>query len=218
MPLLRGTELIGVIQLEVDKANNIDRSQIEAIGDRAAPLIVSSIAFEQSRANALTDATTDLPNERAFYLMLENQIAAVDRRQDHGHLAVLSIDIKKFADINESFGHAAGDRALNLAAQVIKDHLRQMDFLARAADDEFIVILPKATTEISQDIIERITKGCLDHQFPVFEDKLLNLELNFGWASLGDDGETPQHLLGTARLRRSQIKSTAQDKVLWFKP
>src|SRR5207253_4107332 len=110
-----------------------------------APLVLSSMALERSRANALTDPTTDLPNERAFYLVLENQIAEAQRKQGDRPLTILAIDIKNFEDINRRFGHAAGDRALNFAAQLVKDNLRQMDFLARSTGDEFLVILPTAS-------------------------------------------------------------------------
>ena len=164
----------------------------------------------------MTDTTTDLPNERAFHLILEQQIAESARDSDARPLSVLALNVRDFDLINSSRGHAAGDDVLNFVARITRENLRQMDFLARAADDEFIVILPTATNEVSQEIIARISKGSLDHKFPVFEEKYMNLELNFGWAALGDDGETPQHLLGTARLRRSQFKSTEQGRVLWF--
>src|SRR5258706_10818720 len=129
IPLLHGLEVFGILELyfgpdfDMRKA---DRSLFEAVGTRVAPLLLTSIAFEQSEANALTDVTTDLPNERAFYLILENQIAEAQRKREERPLSILAIDIKNFDDINQRFGHAAGDRALNLVAQVVRDDLRQM--------------------------------------------------------------------------------------------
>ena len=58
----------------------IDASILDAIGERAAPLVLASIARERSQENALTDVTTDLPNERAFHLVLENQVAEAVRK------------------------------------------------------------------------------------------------------------------------------------------
>ena len=154
IPLFHGTEVFGVIQLYFDSdfdVQNADKQLLEAIGTRVAPLMMGSLAFERSQANALTDITTELPNERAFYLILENQIAEAQRRRDERPLTVLAIDIRNFDEINQQFGHAAGDRALNFVAQVVKDNLRQMDFLARSTGDEFLVVLPTA----SQDITDR---------------------------------------------------------------
>ncbi len=76
IPLYHGTEVFGVLQLYFDAdfdMVNADRSLFEAVGTRVAPGVLASIAFERSQTNALTDVTTDLPNERAFYLILENR-------------------------------------------------------------------------------------------------------------------------------------------------
>lgn len=107
----------------------------------------------------MTDVTTDLPNERAFYLILENQIAEAQRKREDRPLTILAIDIKNFDEVNQKFGHAAGDRILNFVAHGIKDNLRQMDFLARSIGDEFLAILPTATKEVSHEVIARIQTG-----------------------------------------------------------
>ena len=219
IPLIRGTDVFGVLQLYFDHAyelENVEQSLFEAIGTRVAPLILSSIALERSQANALTDATTDLPNERAFYLILENQIAETVRKREMRPLTILTIDIKEFDDINRRFGHAAGDQVLNFVAQVVKDNLRQMDFFARSMSDEFLAILPTASREISHEIIARIHTGFFGRKLKLSDADSIEIEVNFGWAAFGEDGETADHLLAAARQRKEQSKSAAPNKVLWF--
>jgi diguanylate cyclase (GGDEF)-like protein len=219
IPLRNGEEVFAVLQLffgddfDMDTA---DLSLLEAVGSRAAPLILGSIAFERSQVNALTDITTDLPNERAFYLLLEDQIAESQGKGDERPLTVLAIDIKNFDEINGRFGHVTGERVLNFVAQVARDNLRQMDFLARSINDEFLAVLPTATTEISKEIIARLHTGFLGRKLKISDDESIEVELNIGWATFGNDGETPGQLLSLAQLRKEQSKSTEPIKVLWF--
>jgi diguanylate cyclase (GGDEF)-like protein len=218
IPLRHRSEVFGVLQLsfEAEYSPNEDVSLHEAVGNRVSPLILSAIAFERSTSNALTDATTDLPNERAFHLILENQVAESQRKGDERPLTILAIDIKNFDEINKRFGHLAGDRTLNFAANLIKDSLRQMDFFARSRDDEFLVVLPTATKKMSSDIITRIQTSFFGRKVRLTDSDAVEVGLNFGWAAFGADGETPEQLLKTARLRKSEAKSSTSSKVLWF--
>lgn len=219
IPLRNGLEVFGVLHMDFDiglASNNIDPMLLDAIGTRSAPLVLSAVSYERSQANALTDATTDLPNERAFYLVLENQVAESSRKGVARPLTILALDVQSFDAINNRFGHAAGDRVLNFVAQVIKDNLRQMDFFARATADEFLVILPTASREISHEVIGRIHAGFFGRKLQITDDESVELDLNVGWAAFGTDGETPATLLSVARTRKEQAKSTAPNKVLWF--
>ncbi len=219
IPLRHGDNVFGVMQLFFDErydSANADAGMFEAVGNRVAPLMLGAISYERSQANALTDVTTDLPNERAFYLVLENQVAEAQRKRGERPLTVLAIDIKGFDEINCTFGHVAGDHTLNFVAQVIKDNLRQMDFIARALNDEFLVILPTADKEVSHEIIARIQTGFFGRKLAINEKQAVEIELNIGWAAFGPDGETPGQLLSLAQLRKEQAKSTSPGNILWF--
>ena len=219
IPLFHDENVFGVLQLFFDKDFDVlaaDSSLFEAVGTRVSPLMLGSIAFERSQANALTDTTTDLPNDRAFYMILENQIAEAQRKREDRPLTVLAIDIKNFEEINQRFGHAAGDRVLNFVAQVVKDNLRQMDFLARSINDEFLAVLPTASEEISHEVIARIHTGFFGRKLKINDQDSIEVELHVGWAAFGDDGETPAQLLSLAQLRKEQSKSVGPHNILWF--
>jgi len=219
IPLLNEMEPFGVLQLHFDPTDAPDESCpaiFDAIGTRVAPLILNSRAFERTVSNALIDVTTELPNERALYLILENQIAESQRKRDDRPLTLLSIDIRGFDEINTKFGHAAGDRALAFVAEVVRGSLRQMDFLARCNDDEFLAVLPTASQEIAQDVIARVTTSLFGRRLNISSSGPFEMELCFGWAAFGDDGETAQQLIAAARLRKERSKSAASGKVLLF--
>ena len=219
VPLFKDAEIFGVLMLYGKNSNDFDDDSVrllEAVGTRVAPLFLSSFAFEKNLSNALTDSLTNLPNERAFYLLVENKIAESQRFRYERPLTILTADIKNFSAINKKYGHATGDRILTFAAKIIKEHLREMDFLARAAGDEFLAVLPTADEEITKEIVSRIERAFISNHFAVSRQEKINFALNFGAATFWKDGETVSQLLQHAGLRKQQSKSTEKSKILWF--
>lgn len=219
VPLFRNGDVFGVLTLYGNNEKSFDDNSIElieAVGTRIAPLLTSSMSFERSLTNALTDSLTNLPNERAFYLVLENQIAESQRNRQGRPLTVLTVDIKNFTELNQKFGHSTGDKILIFTANIIKEQLRQMDFLARSQSDEFLAVLPTASDETTKEISERIEKAFTLNPFEFSEREKNHLQLNFGTATFWKDGETASQLLQNAHLRKQQTKSGHNNKVLWF--
>ncbi len=219
VPLLRDAEVFGVLTLYGNDEKYFDADSLkllEAVGTRVAPLFLSSFAFEKNLLNALTDSLTNLPNERAFYLIVENKIAESQRFRETRPLSILTVDIKDFSQLNQKYGHATGDMILAFAAKTIREQLREMDFLARSAGDEFLTVLPTADEEIAAEIIGRVERAFVSNPFSVSRQEKINLALNFGAATFWKDGETVSQLLQHAHLRKQQSKSTEKSKVLWF--
>jgi diguanylate cyclase (GGDEF)-like protein len=219
IPLIHDHQPFAVLALYRDRALKVD-SDIEpilhAIGERVTPLFLSSISFERSLSNALTDSLTNLPNERAFFMVLENQLAESQRFRNERPLTVMSVDIKNFAEVNQNFGFAAGDRMLSFAAESLASQLRKMDFLSRSVNDEFLIILPTASEKFAAEIVQRIRDHFAGKVFSVTETEELKIWLNFGSATFWKDGETADQLLQHARLRKQQSKAEEPSKVLWF--
>ncbi len=220
VPLFENSgRVFGVFTLYGAKDEKFDERAaliLEAVGERIAPLILSSFAFARSLSNALTDALTNLPNERAFYLILENQIAESQRRREERPLTILSIDIKNFNELNQKFGHATGDRILAFTAEIIKKQLRKMDFLARSAGDEFLAVLPTANESIAQEIIERIERVFQTSPFKIERQQNQFLQMNFSTATFWKEGETAAALLQNARLKKNIAKAGTNSKIIRF--
>ena len=219
LPLKRDGEVFAVLELysnSSDAFNSNSTEILEAICERVSPMILGSLSFEQILTSALTDPVTDLPNERAFFMIVENQLAESQRNREGRPLSLLAIDIKYFTDLNRRFGHAAGDKILNFVAQKIKDQLRQMDFFARSSNDEFLVILPTASEIVAAEIVARIDTEFASCEYSVNETQRVQIDLNFGVATFWKDGETAQMLLAVARERKEQSKSVIPSKVVWF--
>ncbi len=219
IPLLQGGSVFAVYQLFTDGIIGSDEDTMKllvAISDHVTPIFRSSLAFERSLSSALTDPLTGLPNERAFFMVLENQLAESLRHREDRPLTVLAIDIRDFGAVNSMLGHAVGDRMLEFAGQRIGENLRKMDFLARTVSDEFSVVLPTASEKVAFEIIERIKAGFLKEEFEIANGEGVSVALNIGWATFWQDGETTDQLLRAAQQRKRQAKSEAPSGVLWF--
>ncbi|MBN2866234.1 MAG: EAL domain-containing protein [Thiotrichales bacterium] len=107
------------------------------------------------------DVLTKLPNRRKFLNNLEFTLSHVKRSQKP--FALLMLDLDRFKDVNDSYGHAAGDEVLLNAAKMIKDALRENDMVARLGGDEFAILIEDLhlvtdAAQVAQTIISTISK------------------------------------------------------------
>jgi len=109
------------------------------------------------RAMAATDMLTGLPNRRHFLAQLEQEKARVSRAEEKS-AAVLMIDIDHFKQVNDSWGHAAGDQVLRHLATLMREDLRKIDTVGRLGGEEFAVILPGADSAAAEIFAERLRK------------------------------------------------------------
>jgi diguanylate cyclase (GGDEF)-like protein len=107
---------------------------------------------------ALTDDLTGVANRRHFLQRLQQECAASQRSQQP--FVLLAIDLDGFKEINDSFGHAAGDDCLRQFTALVQARLRPRDLLARTGGDEFCIVLPGTTLKDATTIARRILDAC----------------------------------------------------------
>ena len=109
------------------------------------------------------DALTGLPNRRRFEQELARHLAHVRRYGPEG--AVLVLDLDCFKPVNDTFGHAAGDRLLTRVARVLRERLRATDVIARLGGDEFVILLPRVdragATAVARSLVETVRAEAL---------------------------------------------------------
>ncbi|MCX4188111.1 putative bifunctional diguanylate cyclase/phosphodiesterase [Methylophaga sp. OBS4] len=106
---------------------------------------------------ATRDPLTDLHNQRIFWEMLDYEVLRATRHDYK--FSILMIDLDNFKNLNDSYGHSFGDKALQAISDVMRHALRSGDFLARYGGDEFAVILPESDIEQAQLVAQRIFDG-----------------------------------------------------------
>jgi diguanylate cyclase (GGDEF)-like protein len=145
VPLLAGTTFLGVAtagwgagqaprQLDGDVL-----ARLRGVGDQATTALQKARLLATVSHQATHDALTGLPNRVLF---LERLVAAIPAASDRAHLAVLFCDLDRFKEVNDTFGHAAGDELLRQVAARLRGVVRPGDTVGRLSGDEFAVILP----------------------------------------------------------------------------
>jgi diguanylate cyclase (GGDEF)-like protein len=208
VPLVNDSMSFGALTLYSQTVHEYNDEQIrllEAIARVCSSAINNALTFEKTRKSALTDSLTDLPNVRAFYMLLEQRLAECQRVKQQS-LAVLSMDIDEFHKINDSYGHVAGDRVLSSIASIIKQELRQMDALARYAGDQFVAIMPLVSSASAVAAVERIRFAVESSILGVKTGETTAVRVSVGVSCFPDDGETADDLLSTAMDRMRQNK------------
>ena len=153
------------------------------------------------------DGLTGLLNRRRFMELLAAEIALAQRTG--ASMAVLYLDLDGFKPLNDTHGHAAGDRMLLHVAQVLTGLLREGDFAARLGGDEFAVLQRGvATREQAQSLAQRLRQSV---QVPVQDQGLLlRIGISVGIALYPQDGTQPQALMIAADRAMYQAKGQAR--------
>lgn len=112
------------------------------------------LARQRAETEARTDALTGLPNRRYFHEALVRDFARAER--DDTPLALLALDIDHFKDVNDRYGHAAGDAALRSTAATLSAHVRGSDIAARIGGEEFALACLNADAEDAHQLAERL--------------------------------------------------------------
>jgi diguanylate cyclase (GGDEF)-like protein/putative nucleotidyltransferase with HDIG domain len=214
-PLLREDGAFGAISLYSKSRTSYTTEHVrllESVCQHASSALNNALTYEKTRESALIDPLTELPNARGFYMMLEQRIAEC-QRMNRESLAVLCMDIDDFKIINDKYGHSTGDRLLASVAGVVRRELRQMDILTRYAGDEFVAIMPMASSKMAVSIADRIRNTVEEQLFSVRAGTLIGLGVSLGVGCFPDDGETSEELL-TAAARRMQRDKHGRKTIL----
>jgi diguanylate cyclase (GGDEF)-like protein/putative nucleotidyltransferase with HDIG domain len=214
-PLLREDGAFGAITLYSKSRTSYSTEHVrllESVCQHASSALNNALTYEKTKDSALIDPLTELPNARAFYMMLEQKTAECQRMTNES-VAVLSMDVDDFKGINDRYGHAIGDRVLASVAGVIRKELRQMDILTRYAGDEFVAIMPMASTNMAASIGERVRRAVEEQRFSVRTGTVAKLGMSLGVACFPEDGETTEELL-TAAARKMQSNKHSRKTVL----
>ena len=109
------------------------------------------------RASSRTDPLTGVANSRAFLELLKREIERA--RRYHRPLTLAYLDLDNFKNVNDTFGHAAGDKVLQTVVSTVAASVRVTDVLGRLGGDEFALLLPEADMPAARTVVEKILSG-----------------------------------------------------------
>jgi diguanylate cyclase (GGDEF)-like protein len=178
------------------------------------PRLVDAGHFEEMLEGSINDKLTSLFNRRYFDEIFSQQVALAERYRND--FTILFLDIDDFKELNDTYGHLAGDRALAAVAQIIAREKRTSDVAARFGGEEFVVLMPH-TDNISGFIFaERLRLEIEAMRIP-FEDVTLNLTVSGGIASFPLNTENPRQLVQLADSAVYLAKGAGKNNIAHYK-
>jgi diguanylate cyclase (GGDEF)-like protein len=210
MPLRYGDDTVGVLKAmsaQPAKFSDSDETLLGLLSDviGAAMHFASKLGKDDLFYRATHDALTGLANRALFMDRLRNVVARQNREEKPA--GILMIDMDGLKQINDGFGHRAGDAVLREFAQRLSSAARSSDTVARLGGDEFAIILNPVDNP-HQGIGAAVSR--LDHEIAqpfCFEGKPLPLRASIGGACFPDESEDIESLLELADQRMYAIKS-----------
>ena len=198
---------VGVFHVTTDDGSppsTSARENVEVVARRASERLAMLRAFELSQTQANSDSLTGLMTRRS----LETGVRAL---QDTGTPYSLAYgDLDHFKELNDVFGHDAGDRALRTFSQVLRDSLRPADIPCRYGGEEFVIVLPECPVDEARQVLdrvrERIANRILIAELPVFT-------VSFGLAS-SDQGDDFEQVVSLADSALLSAKAGGRDQIV----
>ncbi|MVA97051.1 EAL domain-containing protein [Nitratireductor sp. CAU 1489] len=215
--LLDGSQEIFETELVINDGNSIPVELLSRFIDYGGtPHLVVAVrdirerkaAEADIRRLAMHDALTGLPNRRAFSARLDEEILAAGNTD--GHLALLCLDLDRFKEVNDLFGHAAGDVMLKKVARCVSGALGEGQMLARLGGDEFAIVAPRLQRpEDASRIAEAILRSFREENEDASSEGLMSTSI--GIALFPADARDREALLSNADAALYRAKSEGRD-------
>jgi diguanylate cyclase (GGDEF)-like protein/PAS domain S-box-containing protein len=220
LPLMAQGELLGVLHLQLEPAEAGQQGIISEPRQRLATTLADHIALALSnlklrdtlRHQAIHDPLTGLFNRRYMEEFLEQELQRAGRSRYT--VGVIMLDIDHFKQLNDTYGHAAGDAVLRDLGQFLREHIRGGDVACRYGGEEFVLILPEALLEHVYEraahLRESVKQMLISHEGNTVDP----ITLSLGVASFPMHGSTAEQLLRSADLALYQAKAEGRDRVI----
>jgi diguanylate cyclase (GGDEF)-like protein len=169
--------------------------------------------FSKTKLISETDELTGLLNRRGFAISAGQPFGQAIRY--NRPLSILMIDSDNLKQVNDSYGHKAGDQLLTLLANCIQRLLRDADIIARFGGDEFVILLPESTTDGALMVAKKICNFVADTPLE-FDGGTVKITVSIGYATYPDDGLTLDSLVGNADKAMYKAKTGGKNQVVKF--
>ena len=193
-------------------SRSVDRRGQESarwLAAQAASAIENARLHDVIKRQAATDDLTGLLNRRQFRVSLAAELSRVDRFG--GSVALLLADLDDFKQINDTFGHDAGDAVLAEFASLLTGELREVDVAARLGGEEFSVLLPETSLEDATTVAERLRSRTAGRRFVLEDGRAIGFTVSIG-VTAGAAGD-PRELLRDADRALYRAKALGKNRV-----
>ena len=206
LPLITSGKAIGAATLCNMRAAAYSDEDAQIFGMLAGHLATTlehAVLFQRLEELAVTDGLTQLYNHTHFYKVLDQEISRAQRYDQR--LSLILLDVDDFKQVNDTYGHQAGDAVLQELAAIIRSVIRQVDIAARDGGDEFAILMPQTDLPGAMGLAARLQQQVTNHRFVVGPTSI-RLTLSLGIAALGEQTKYKVSLVREADLALYQEK------------
>lgn len=195
---------------EATRYTESDKELLQFVSTQVAAAIERKQAEARLHHIARHDPLTDLANRDLFHQQFEAALENVTRFG--GNLALLYIDLDKFKQVNDRFGHHTGDLLLCEVAQRIRSQLREGDVVGRMGGDEFVVLLCRLQSIADSITVADKLRAAIQAPFPIAE-RTLRISTSVGVATFPLHGRTSRDLTRAADAAMYEVKKSGGNRV-----
>jgi diguanylate cyclase (GGDEF)-like protein len=211
VPVIYHDRTMGVLMVASDDPQRVwgdnEIMLLRTVADQVAVAVNHAQLFQQMQRQALTDSLTGCFNRRFFEIQLERDLHLATRM--HQPLSLIFLDVDNFKRVNDTHGHEAGDSALRILANTLREELRGVDSAARYGGEEFAVILPQAGPDGALVVAERLRSRIEKTEFP----GVGCITASFGVATFPLHASSRDLLMTTADRALYQAKRAGRNRV-----
>ncbi len=211
VPLIYNERMIGTLLVRSDDSSRIWQENevllLRTVADQVTIAVNHARLFAQTQQQALTDALTGCVNRRSFELELEKALQLATRSRQP--LSLIMLDVDYFKRVNDTHGHDAGDLALRMIADGMREELRGVDTAARYGGEEFAVILPQAGMDGALAVAERLRARIAGTEIP----RVGRITASFGVATFPLHASSRDGLVKTADQALYDAKNSGRNSV-----
>lgn len=165
---------------------------------------------DELRHQATTDTLTGISNRRHFLELAQTEMNRAHRLSHP--LAIALLDIDHFKNINDVYGHAAGDQALSVFVTTCQQNLREIDIIARLGGDEFVILLPETDCDQAYTALERTRKALTAAPFDL-AGQSVQITISIGLSNLANEHELLDTFLARADEALYQAKEAGRNQI-----
>jgi diguanylate cyclase (GGDEF)-like protein len=173
--------------------------------------VIETLYYEEIHKMAITDGLTGLFNKRYFMEGLDQEISRARRHKRA--LSVIIFDIDHFKDVNDTYGHLAGDHVLKELSEVIKSRVRREELVARYGGEEIIILMPETDVDGATRLAEQVRERVEQHNFR-FSSKEIKLTISGGVASADEADYEIMPFIHLADERLYEAKNSGRNLVV----
>ena len=210
IPITYGESLLGVLNVESREENAFSTQDVlimSTLADLLATALHNTFVFQKLQQQSITDGLTGIKTRRFFWEALTSEWKRASR--SGRPFSVVLIDLDKFKEVNDSFGHLEGDLVLARVGRLLEQRCRQSNVVARYGGDEFVILMPETSVDQAHSLAERL-------RLWLAQDAMLaehHISGSFGVASFPAHGFSAEDIIRVADAGMYAAKHNGGDRV-----